>query len=141
MSEWLSEVLAGSTCDPCRDAIGALAQHAPAREWLVLVAGQVHVHPRHGLNRLRVRHGLRGPAEPRAWLRFLHLLEAWSVRGEALQAHAWSVGVEPSVLSRLVRRVTGEPWSAARARGWDFWLARFRAWIFAEGPSRGVRAG
>jgi hypothetical protein len=139
MRDWLTASLAGSACGSCQNLIRKLAQHAHAREWLVLVASQVNVHPRYGLNRLLVGHGLPGPAELREWLRFLHLLEAWSVRGEALQAHAWRVGVEPSVLSRLVRRVTGESWSAARARGWDFWLGRFRQWLFARGPCRGVQ--
>lgn len=139
MSDWLAEVLAELTCESCRKVLGGLDHHAHARDYLMLVAELVNVHPRYGVQRMLAGHGLPNPTEVRDWLRFLSLLEAWYARGEALQAHAWRVGVEPSVLSRIVRRVTGASWSVARARGWDFWLARFREWLFARGPCRGVQ--
>jgi hypothetical protein len=67
-------------------------------------------------------------------LRVLHFLLTSERHRVPLNRQAWSLGLEPSVCHRTVRRVTGLTWNQARQRGWAYWLQDFGASL-----RRGIR--
>jgi len=51
------------------------------------------------------------------WSRLLTWLERWETSGMALCRCAFEMGIDPAGCYRLVRRLTGLPWTEVRRRG------------------------
>lgn len=83
------------------------------------------------------KHGLPGPRPLKDWLCFLTLRYTWETEHISLQRQAMRMGVEPSVLHRLARRLTGGTWDAAKQLDFSHWLGRFRTELGA--PARCAR--
>lgn len=82
-----------------------------------LFARQLGLTSRHQLARLLHREGLPPFQELLGWSRLLTWLERWETTGMSLCRCAIEMGVDPAACYRLVRRLTGLPWTEVRRRG------------------------
>jgi hypothetical protein len=89
----------------------------PAR----ILAARAGLASRHQLARLFHREGLPSMDELSAWVHLLTWTMAWESERRSLCRSALRSGRDPAVCYRVVRRLTGLPWSEVRALG-TAWL-------------------
>lgn len=90
-----------------------------------ILARQLGLLNRFRLARILKRDGLPPLHRLSCWVKVLHWLDEWERNKAALCRAALSEGNEPAARYRLVKRVTGMHWTAARAAGVQWALAKF----------------
>src|SRR5687768_5432340 len=81
---------------------------------------------RHQVARALRRAGLPPLEELAGWTRVLYWLLQSEQTGASMFTHARQASLEPATCYRLVRRLTGQPWSRIRRDGLDAAVRRFR---------------
>jgi lactonase family protein with 7-bladed beta-propeller len=110
----------------------------PAGDAVVRVLG---LRSRHQVARLLRRAGLPPLEELAGWTRVLHWLNEAERTGSSLLQLARDSRLEPATCYRLVRRLTGQPWSRVRPGGVAGVVTRFRSTLNGSSnvPARQVR--
>ena len=124
----------GRPCQVCSTAIATFLAFPHDRHAFDKAVATLGYLSRQALARQMQRHGFPTPRQLQSWLRVMVMLEVWTREGRCLQEQAYSNGVEPSVLHRVVTRVTARPWRQVRDEGMEMCLARF-----GEAIGRGLR--
>lgn len=125
-----------------RTVINTLACYNGVYRSASYVANLAGMRNRHQLARLLRREGLPPLVELAGWTRALYWLLQAEATGSSLRQVASRAGVPTATAYRLVRRVTGMPWSALRRAGLSDALMKLRDRCRQQPvPARGRRSG
>lgn len=123
--ECLILVALGSPCEPCSQGVGAILEHMYGHQPLQEATSRCGCSARWQLARRLALHGFPAPSALKDWLRFLGMIQAWQRHKRGLHQQAIAYSVEPSVLHRMVRRLTGGTWQIVKQRDLASWLDQF----------------
>jgi hypothetical protein len=112
-------------CEACTAVVRIMLEAPHDRHAFDRAVAALGLSSRKALARRMQHHGFPAPRELQPWLRVFALLDAWERRGQSLERHAYDASVEPAVVRRIVRRVTGTTWLTIRNQGLEHALARF----------------
>lgn len=119
----------GEPCEECARVISVMLASMNGGEPKTLddLARRCGFPARWALARHLGTHGLPPPRPLKNWLCFLAVRHSWDIDRRPLQRQAVQMGVEPSVLHRLVKRLTGGTWDEAKQLELADWVGRFQS--------------
>lgn len=124
LADLVTEQLAAA-CDSCCSVVVRMVALVPQVHDCDQMAKRLGYDGRTELSPALGRHGF-PPLNPlEDWIMALRLLDNWERTHAPLVRQAWNNGVEPSVLHRTIRRVTGTGWTEARDTGLLHWVQVF----------------
>lgn len=107
-------VALGEPCGECAQVVLRMLEWVHEPEVFALVAREAGFSGPGQFSRHLRRHGFPPLKKLRDWLWFWKLVHDHQRNGRSLEQHAYGVGRDPTVLRRLVKRVTGRPWVEVR---------------------------
>lgn len=105
----------GGSCEVCGTAIRVVLENPHDRHAFAKAAIGAGYTSRRQLERRMRMHGFPPLQHLQDVLRLLAIDYCWVRNGRTLSAQAYDAGIDPTVLGRLVKRVTGQSWLAWRA--------------------------
>jgi hypothetical protein len=125
---------------PARFVVDAATLEAGPIGTAAHVAKQVGLRNRFQLARLLEHEGLPPLHVLVGWARVIGWIEDWEDRRMALSRQVLRTGSDPAVAYRLVRRLTGMPWTELRRKGSAWAWAHFLEQLDRQRLTPGTRA-
>lgn len=133
---------------PAAIVLGAMPSLTPRAEMVVRIlsarggslistdrlAQRTGLDNRHALNRELADCGLPPPARLAHWIEAVSFILHWKAGGTAVASRELSVGRDPAVIYRRIRRLTGASWNEVQQRGLAWLLMELASECHALSP-------